>query len=79
MEGKDSRCHPLLRGGRSSKFSHGFSSAQLQSLAAMCEALIPPVSLDTDDQALRSFYEASGSQPPIPDEVNFESLTSYNY
>lgn len=69
MEGKESSCHPLLRGGRSSKFSHGFSSAQLQSLAAMCEALIPPVALDTDDQALRSFYEASGSQPPIPDEV----------
>ncbi|KAM5563383.1 long-chain-alcohol oxidase FAO2-like [Rosa sericea] len=69
MEGRENSHHPLLRGGRSSKFSHGFSAAQIQSLAAMCEALIPPLPLDTDDQALHSFYKASGSEPPIPDEV----------
>lgn len=77
MEGRESSCHPLLKGGRrKSKFSHGFSSAQMQSLAAICEALIPPLSLEEipdDHQALHysssSYHTASGSQPPIPDEV----------
>nr|XP_011459707.1 PREDICTED: long-chain-alcohol oxidase FAO2-like [Fragaria vesca subsp. vesca] len=70
MEERENSHHPLLSGVRSSKFSHGFSAAQIQSLAAMCEALIPPLSLDdTSDQALHSFYKASGSEPPIPDEV----------
>ncbi|KAL6214506.1 hypothetical protein ACLB2K_013940 [Fragaria x ananassa] len=70
MEDGENSYHPLLGGVRSSKFSHGFSAAQIQSLAAMCGALIPPLSLDdTSDQALHSFYKASGSEPPIPDEV----------
>ncbi|KAM2702487.1 hypothetical protein EV2_004193 [Malus domestica] len=76
MEGGENSCHPLLRGGwRESKFSHGFSSAQIQSLAAICEALLPPLSPeDIPDEhhplhSSSSSYTASTSQPPIPDEV----------
>ncbi|KAK3193487.1 hypothetical protein Dsin_024797, partial [Dipteronia sinensis] len=76
MEGKESHPHPhpLLRGRRKSSYSHGYTSAQIQSLAAICETLIPPLPLETinkefaDDQAIISFYKASGSHPPIPDE-----------
>ncbi|KAL5702364.1 long-chain-alcohol oxidase [Ranunculus cassubicifolius] len=82
MEGEKRRNEPhhLLRGGRQeTKYSHGFSSNELQSLALVCEAFIPPISLDslpfsTDNldqpnKSLKSFYLSSGSQHPIPDEV----------
>lgn len=64
--------HPLLRGRKKDSYSHGFSSSQIQSLSAICEALIPPLPPPNENppnQALHSFYQISGSQPPIPDEV----------
>ncbi|XP_030454854.1 long-chain-alcohol oxidase FAO2-like [Syzygium oleosum] len=72
--GRDS--HPLLSGGRrETSFSHGFSADQMQSLAAMCETLVPPLSPDSigdgipRNEAVCSFFRASGSRHPIPDEV----------
>ncbi|OMO58799.1 hypothetical protein COLO4_34372 [Corchorus olitorius] len=71
--------HPLLRGGRrKSSYSHGFSSAQMNSLSAICETIIPPLSLPLPldalnnkekSAALHAFYKASGADPPLPDEV----------
>ncbi|EEF32533.1 electron carrier, putative [Ricinus communis] len=78
MEPKES-CHPLLRGGikKVNTYNHGFSSAQIQTLSAFCETLIPPLPVNNfsnelpfdKQKALLSFYKASGSEQPIPDEV----------
>ncbi|KAJ8899504.1 hypothetical protein K2173_018478 [Erythroxylum novogranatense] len=85
MEGREStcfECHPLLRGGLRRKaggYTHGFSSSQIHQLSSICETLIPPLPIDTissnipvpDDKckAVHSFYEASASDPPVPDEL----------
>lgn len=69
--------HPGIEGRERicSGHNHGFSKSEIQSLASICEALIPPLPVDSipdqppPDQALLSFFQASGSQPPIPDEV----------
>ncbi|GKU86260.1 hypothetical protein SLEP1_g808 [Rubroshorea leprosula] len=73
MEGNKTS-HPLLRGGRILySSSHGFSPAQIQTLASICEVLIPPLPLPEGkkpmDHPLQYFYKASGSHPPIPDET----------
>ncbi|KFK29401.1 hypothetical protein AALP_AA7G128800 [Arabis alpina] len=59
--------HPLLRSKkREGGYSHGFSHSQIQSLAVICQTLLPPPS----QQAINdSFKVASGSQPPFTDEV----------
>ncbi|EXB93709.1 Long-chain-alcohol oxidase FAO1 [Morus notabilis] len=77
-------CHPLLRerriglGGerKQEKWSHGFSAAEMESLASICEAFIPPLPLnslegkeDPPSKAVQSFYSSSASQNPIPHEV----------
>lgn len=73
--------HPLLRGGNLSvklqNYRHGFSSSQIQSLTAVCEALIPSIHHhDGQDKskALHSYYISSASHPPFPDQVVLYSL-----
>ncbi|GAB4841062.1 long chain fatty acid oxidase [Ancistrocladus abbreviatus] len=68
--------HPLLRGGRrgekENSYSHGFSSSQIQSLTAICEALIPSFSSDDDDlknNEIHSSCTLSESLPPLLPEV----------
>ncbi|CAN0885851.1 Long-chain-alcohol oxidase FAO2 [Linum grandiflorum] len=74
--------HTLLRGAKRTEtcYSHGFSPDQMQSLSAICEAFLPPLTLSDKDgilkgipfhrqQAVLSFCQASGSDAPIPDEV----------
>ncbi|XP_042514264.1 long-chain-alcohol oxidase FAO2 [Macadamia integrifolia] len=84
MEAEEPRssreCHPLLRGGRRiESYSHGLSSSQMESLTAICETFIP--SIPSEDphhvgskevpstHSVQSFFNASASQKPIPDEV----------
>lgn len=65
-------CHPLLRGGRRcNKYTpHILSSAEMESLSSICEALLPPLQLDsTKSKAVQHFWKASGSQFSIPHEV----------
>ncbi|KAI3668002.1 hypothetical protein L6452_43073 [Arctium lappa] len=78
--------HPLLRGRRrssDSKYTHGFSSSQIQSLAAISEAFIPPITLPTNpnpkpnQSAVNFFYSASGSQHPVPHEVAEKMVKRY--
>ncbi|KAL4588034.1 hypothetical protein LXL04_000912 [Taraxacum kok-saghyz] len=74
--------HPLLRGGRRSdkNYSHGFTSSQIQSLAAVCEAFIPPIDPPPNSNpspSLRSFYSANGSQPPVPQEIAEKLVNRY--
>lgn len=62
----------------SNSFKHGFSASQIETLGALCETVIPSLSPSnvSDDirsyeprDAVFSFFGASASQPPIPDEV----------
>ncbi|KAI3787843.1 hypothetical protein L2E82_00305 [Cichorium intybus] len=73
--------HPLLRGGRrSDKYSHGFSYSQIQSLAAICETFIPPIAPppnSSPNQSLCSFYSATGSHPPFPQEIAERMVKRY--
>lgn len=73
-------CHPLLSGGRTreSKYNHGLSSAEMDSLASLCETILPslPPPVTTLDgqqhqptKAVQALYRASGSQTPMPDEI----------
>ncbi|KAK7344034.1 hypothetical protein VNO77_13247 [Canavalia gladiata] len=73
MRGK---CHPLLSGGRKGegKQKHYFSSAEMESLGSVCEALLPPLQLDTPknnptNKAVQFFWNASGSQFSVLDAI----------
>ncbi|KAL1203197.1 Long-chain-alcohol oxidase FAO4B [Cardamine amara subsp. amara] len=62
-----SRGHPLLRSKkREEGYNHGFSPSQIQTLAVICQTLLPPPS---QQQAVDSFNIASSTQPPFTDEV----------
>ncbi|XP_059632327.1 long-chain-alcohol oxidase FAO1 [Cornus florida] len=79
-------CHPLLRGGRrQSKYDHGFSRSDMETLASICEVFLPSLPLNNNNNnsleltapgkdcqtnnPIPSFLKASASQYPIPDEV----------
>lgn len=72
-------CHPLLRGGRKdNKFRQGFSSSEMESLASICEVILPPLPMDAlkikkhDDVSIEDvefFWNTSASHYPIPHEV----------
>nr|XP_043610152.1 long-chain-alcohol oxidase FAO2-like [Erigeron canadensis] len=67
--------HPLLSGEKrdDKKYTNNvFSPSHINSLEAICEAFIPPLPVPLDsnpNEAIRSFYAASGSQHPFPHEV----------
>lgn len=77
--------HPLLRGHRRDKYTHGLHPAEMQALRAMCGALIPSLPLAEEDlqgagaggrgdppggKDLERFYLASGADSTVPDEVS---------
>ncbi|CAI0558815.1 unnamed protein product [Linum tenue] len=70
-QGRQRHPHPLLSGQRKqSKYSHGLSSLEIQSLASLCDtffpSLPPPPSVDRD---ISDFYKLSAGKSPVPDEV----------
>ncbi|WVZ59291.1 hypothetical protein U9M48_009451 [Paspalum notatum var. saurae] len=78
--GSGGRGHPLLRGWRRERYTHGMHPAQMEALRAMCGALIPSLPpADADGGAgrgdppggkdLERFYRASAADANIPDEV----------
>ncbi|KAK4281315.1 hypothetical protein QN277_012828 [Acacia crassicarpa] len=73
MAGRRSESHPLLSGRRrEGGYEHDLSPKQMQVLAAICDAFLPPIThheVPSHSPAIRSFYAASGSQAPFPDEA----------
>ena len=79
------RGHPLLRGCRRERYTHGLHLAQMEALRAMCGALIPSLPLppvterslhgDSSDggerKDLERFYLASAADGTIPEEVSY--------
>ncbi|CAN1180762.1 Long-chain-alcohol oxidase FAO1 [Linum perenne] len=62
--------HPLLNGpSRRTKYTHGFSSIEIQSLAALCDTFFPSLPPPSDDRQHQLFYRSSAGKFPIPDEV----------
>ena len=81
MKGKQS--HPRLRTSWENKSYDNqiISSSEMDSLVSICEAIFPPVDLHHDDHdqsfinnSIKSFFQSSASNNPIPNEVNKYSL-----
>lgn len=77
--------HPLLKGGRRrEKYRNPLSSAEMESLASLCETVLPPLDsellnkkgIQPSNKALKFFWKASGSDLSIPHEVH-HSIMSY--
>ncbi|KAL1340235.1 hypothetical protein AAHE18_U103600 [Arachis hypogaea] len=76
---RNRECHPLLRGERREgrKYRNGFSSAEMESLSSICETLLPPLPIESlnnnnnnnSSDAVKFFWESSGSQFPVPDKI----------
>lgn len=76
--GKD--CHPLLKGGRrESKYTHGLTPSDMETLASLCEVFLPPIqqnsahdieNAEPSVEHIQSFLKASGSENLVPDEVS---------
>ncbi|KAL6971271.1 long-chain-alcohol oxidase, partial [Sarracenia purpurea var. burkii] len=72
-------CHPLLKGGRrENQYSHGFSTAEMESLASLCETFLPPLPLNSlqvtgkdaqTNKAIQFFHKVSASDDSTPQEV----------
>ncbi|GLJ50983.1 hypothetical protein SUGI_1085820 [Cryptomeria japonica] len=59
--------HEMLRGGQKACYNHGFSAAEMKSLAALCDSFIPSVFAEEKD--VDSFDLLSGSYNGVPDQV----------
>ncbi|XP_010433200.1 PREDICTED: long-chain-alcohol oxidase FAO4B [Camelina sativa] len=67
-DGRRNRGHALLRSKKREEeegYNHGFSPSQIQSLAVICQTLLPP----SPKQSFDSFNVVSSTQPPFTDEV----------
>lgn len=83
------RGSPLLRwSAKQESFSHGFSQSDLQALSAICDAIMPPVPLESlnlemklkvlRNDALLSFFKSSTSESHVrPDEVVYLQLSVF--
>eukprot|EP01018_Ginkgo_biloba_P016912 Gb_32371 [translate_table: standard] len=61
MDMRNSDAHPLLRGGRA-PYDHGFSVAEMESLASICDAFIPSV---CTHRKLHSSFNGNGKMAVI--------------
>lgn len=66
--------HTLLRGGEGKReHKHRLFSAEMKTLASICETVLPPISIQENEtppsKPVQDFFAASGFQATLPDEV----------
>lgn len=74
-------CHSLLKGGRrESKYTHGLTPSDMETLASICEVFLPPIQQNSlhgieiegqTNEHIHSFFKASGSENLVPEEVRY--------